>query len=109
MGAYNVPLLHMHDGRMIPNQHFLEVMGRVFKKDARIVVGCRTGRRSLQAAEFLLGAGFSEVVDCRGGFMGEADMFGRVIEAGWSQVGLPIAQAPEPGRAYPELSAKSNP
>ena len=105
-GAYNVPLLHMLDGRMAPNHDFLEVMGRVFPKDKRIVVGCRTGRRSLQAAEILHQAGYTSVVDCRGGFMGEADMFGRMVEAGWCDAGLPSAQTPEPGRTYPELSAK---
>jgi rhodanese-related sulfurtransferase len=104
-GAYNVPLFHVHDGRMVPNNQFLEVVGRAFAKNARIVVGCRTGRRSLQAAQMLQEEGYAEVVDCRGGFVGETDMFGRLVEPGWSAVGLPSTRTPQAGRSYEELSA----
>src|SRR4029450_1350588 len=46
-GAYNVPLLHARAGTMLPNPDFLAVMQRHFPKDARLVVGCRSGGRSL--------------------------------------------------------------
>ena len=105
-GAYNVPLLHMHDGRMTPNPEFLEVVSRAFPKDARLVTGCRTGRRSLQAAHLLQQAGFVDVLDCAGGFAGETDMFGRLVEAGWASAGLPASQTADPGRSYRELLAR---
>mgnify|MGYP001603228216 CR=1 FL=1 len=104
-GAYNIPLLHMHDGRMAPNHEFLDVVAGAFPKNACLVMGCRTGRRSLQAAQMLDEAGFTEVVDCCGGFAGETDMFGRVVEAGWTAAGLPTSQSAGPGRSYQELLA----
>ena len=108
-GAYNVPLLHMRDGRMAPNQEFLDVMERAFPRDARLITGCRTGARSLRAAELLADAGFTEVVDCRGGFGGETDMFGRVVEAGWMMQGLPTARSASPGRNYADLAGAERP
>ena len=107
-GAYNIPLLHMHDGRMTPNHEFIEVVARAFPKDAHLVMGCRTGRRSLQAAQMLEEAGFTDVLDCRGGYAGDADMFGRVVEAGWTAQGLPTSQAAQPGHSYRDMLARES-
>jgi rhodanese-related sulfurtransferase len=72
-GAVNIPLLHMAGGRMAPNQAFQSVVEANFAKDAKIVVGCKAGGRSLQAAALLEAAGYTNVVDMRGGFHGERD------------------------------------
>jgi rhodanese-related sulfurtransferase len=105
-GAFNVPIAHMTGGSMTPNGDFLGVMEKAFGKDARIVVGCRSGGRSLRAAQALVGAGFASVIDQRAGWDGARDPFGQVSEPGWSRAGLPSAKAAEPGRSYAEIKAK---
>ena len=61
-GALNVPVALAAPGGMQPNQDFIRIMSALFAKDAKIVVGCKAGGRSLRAAELLMGAGFSSVV-----------------------------------------------
>lgn len=106
-GAANVPLLHSQGGRMAPNADFERVVAAVYPKDARLVVGCKMGGRSAQAAALLEAAGYQNVVDVRGGFAGERDMFGRVSAPGWVDAGLPVAKVAAPGRSYAELRAKA--
>ncbi len=60
-----------------------------FAKDARIVVGCKAGGRSLRAATALVAAGFTNVLDQRAGFDAVRGPFGEVTEPGWSRAGLP--------------------
>ena len=74
------------DGRMSPNADFQRVVAASFPPDAKMVVGCKAGGRSLQAAALLEAAGYTSVVDMRGGFHGEQDGFGRVACAGWAGV-----------------------
>ena len=106
-GAVNIPLLHMAGGRMAPNQAFQSVVEANFAKDAKIVVGCKAGSRSLQAAALLEAAGYTSVVDMRGGFHGERDNFGRVACAGWSESGLPVEANAPPEKCYPELEKRA--
>jgi rhodanese-related sulfurtransferase len=105
-GAANIPLLHFRDGRMMPNPEFQRVVEATYPKDAKLVIGCKSGGRSLQAAGVLSAAGYAEVVDMRGGFGGERDGFGRVSCAGWAESGLPVSTAAQAGKSYEELSAK---
>ena len=71
-GAYNIPLMHATPSGMRPNGDFMSVVAAVFPKDSKLVVGCRSGNRSLRAAEALLAAGFEHVVDQRAGHRGRA-------------------------------------
>lgn len=103
-GAYNIPLLDTVPGQGLrPNGEFLEVCKVSFPADARIVVGCKSGGRSAKAAQALEAAGFSCLVDMRGGFGGEIDTGGRVTCSGWQARGLPVSAVAEPGRAYLDL------
>lgn len=102
-GAYNVPIAHLAAGGMSPNPDFLAVMAATFPKDARIVVGCKAGGRSLRALQALEGAGFTSVVDQRAGFDGTRDAFGAVQEQGWRGAGLPIDKGQPAGRRYADL------
>jgi rhodanese-related sulfurtransferase len=102
-GAANIPLLHMAGGRMAPNAAFQAVVEGNFAKDAKIVVGCKAGGRSLQAATLLEAAGYTSVVDMRGGFHGERDSFGRVAVAGWAEAGLPVEATSSPEKSYAGL------
>jgi rhodanese-related sulfurtransferase len=98
-GAYNVPLNHMGPGGMTPNADFLSVMQKSFPKDAKIVVGCKAGGRSLAAASILLGAGFTSVVDQRCGFDGGT-------EPGWRPRGLPVSTSAPADHSYEGLRSK---
>ena len=69
-GAFNVPLMHMGPGGMSPNPDFMAVVQKSFPTDAKLVLGCKGGGRSLRAAEMLQAAGFTAVVDQRAGFEG---------------------------------------
>ena len=105
-GAYNVPLMHMGDGGMEPNPDFLPVVEATFPKDTPLILGCRSGGRSLRAGEMLEAAGWTRVVDQRAGWGGARDPFGQLGEPGWEAAGLPSATEPEPGRSYAELEAE---
>ena len=107
LGALNVPLLHMHDGRMVGNSDFQKVIEANFAKEEPLVVGCKMGGRSLQAATLMEAAGFTKVVDVRGGFAGERDPYGRVSVPGWVDSGLAVATQPAPGASYEELATKA--
>lgn len=105
-GAYNVPLLHMGaGGRMLPNPDFLGVIESRFAKDAAVVLGCRSGGRSFQAAMVLAASGFTNVIDQRAGFEGAVGPGGS--EAGWRARGLPVSTKPAPERTYDSLRAKA--
>ena len=102
-GAYNVPLLHAGPAGLEPNPRFVAVMRRRFGPEAKIVLGCRSGNRSLQAAQVLRAEGFAAVADQRAGWGGARGPFGNVTEPGWEQAGRPAATAPEPGRSWDDL------
>jgi rhodanese-related sulfurtransferase len=105
-GAANVPLLHFLNGRMAPNPDFKRVVEANYPKDAKLVVGCKMGGRSLQAATFLEAAGYTSVVDMRGGFAGERDPYGRASVPGWQEEGLPVETTAAPEKTYEALSKK---
>jgi rhodanese-related sulfurtransferase len=107
-GAANVPLLHAAGGRMMPNPDFQRVIEANFPRETRLVIGCRTGVRSLQAAALLGAAGYTNVVDMRGGFRGERDGMGRTSCAGWVESGLPTATTADAGKSYAELSGQKS-
>jgi rhodanese-related sulfurtransferase len=100
-GAYNVPLMHAEPGLgMEPNPDFIAVMERNFSRDAQLIVGCKSGARSMRAAEALLERGFGRVLNMQGGFGGAART------PGWQACGLPVSAAAAPGRSYRELKER---
>ena len=105
-GAQNVPLMHAGPGGMTANPDFLAVVQAVYPKDAKLVVGCKAGGRSLKAAEMMIAAGYTGVIDQRAGFDGPRDAFGALSEKGWSPAGLPV-ETTTPGGSYAELKAKA--
>jgi rhodanese-related sulfurtransferase len=99
-GAYNVPLLNMGASGMTPNADFITVMEKSFPKDAKLVVGCKGGGRSLRAASLLLAAGFQDVVDQRGGFDGSP------ADPGWRPAGLPVSVDAPTDHRYEALRSR---
>ena len=98
VGALNVPVMAAGPHRGPPSPAaFLSLMEQLFAHDAKIVVGCATGVRSLRAAELLLLAGFTDVVDQRAGMEGSRGAFGNLLEPGWIEAGLPAASGPDAG------------
>ena len=102
-GAYNVPFMHSGPDGMTPNPDFLTVMESAFSMQDNLVLGCRSGNRSLRAATILAGEGFDTVVDMRGGFDGERAPGGGVTCEGWQSRSLPVTTEPAQGRSYNEL------
>ena len=108
-GAVNVPLIHgdVHTGQMMANREFLDVMRANFPSDAKLLIGCQVGARSVQAAETLLLAGFDGVVNVLGGFEGTRDpLTGAVRAEGWTQAALPVERGRSRGGSYEDLHAK---
>jgi rhodanese-related sulfurtransferase len=105
-GAVNVPIALAAPGGMAPNPAFAGVMEAAFAKDAKIVVGCKAGGRSLRAAQALLSMGFTSVVDQRAGWDGARDPFGQLAEPGWSRTGLPVENGQPAGRSWDDMKKK---
>ena len=103
-GALNVPLMHSGPAGLVPNPDFMRVMQAAISADTKIVLGCRSGGRSLRAAQLLEGAGYQHVIDQRAGFGGARDQEGRVIEPGWEAEKLPIEKGRPPKRSYSDLA-----
>jgi len=105
-GAINIPLLHAAAAGMSPNPDFMRVVETVLSKEAKIVVGCLSGGRSLRAAQMLEAAGYQNVVDQRAGFGGAKDPMGKVTEPGWAAENLPVETGRPPQRSYSDLSKR---
>jgi rhodanese-related sulfurtransferase len=106
-GAYNVPFLHATASGMQPNPDFMTVVESIFPKDTKLVIGCRTGNRSLAAATALLQAGFRNIIDQRAGLDGTRSAFGQILEPGWEAAGLEISTEPDPDKSYAALLARA--
>ena len=106
-GSVNVPLMHAGGAGMTPNPDFVRVMVATFAKDAQIIVGCKSGGRSLRAAQMLLAEGFTNVLDQRAGWDGARSPFGEISEPGWSRAGLPTEQGQPSGRSWDDIKKKA--
>lgn len=107
VGAKNIPLLEPDaSGRMQMNPGFVEIVEANFGRDSKCITGCQKGGRSLKAAELLLRAGFTHVLDMRGGFGGETDEMGRLTFPGWAPRGLPTTRESAPEDRYENLAKK---
>ncbi len=105
-GAINVPIALSGAGGMENNPDFVRAMKAGFAPDAKIVVGCKAGGRSLRAAQILVSEGFSNVLDQRAGWDGARNAFGQ-LEPGWSRVGLPTEAGSPAGRSWTDIKAKT--
>lgn len=103
--AVNIPVgfLDPTTRQLTLNPDFLRVVAAHFPKEAKIVVGCQSGARSQRAAEMLVQAGYSDVLNMRGGFGGARDQEGRTVSPGWSQCGLPLCTSCDAEHTYAGL------
>ena len=102
-GAYNVPVAHTG---MVPNGEFVAVVESVFPRDAKLVLGCKSGGRSARAAEMLAARGYEHVVNMDGGFHGRFGPMGNVAQTGWVDEGLPT-ETEGSERGYQALRERS--
>eukprot|EP00241_Pyramimonas_parkeae_P011553 CAMPEP_0114251900 /NCGR_PEP_ID=MMETSP0058-20121206/15531_1 /TAXON_ID=36894 /ORGANISM="Pyramimonas parkeae, CCMP726" /LENGTH=184 /DNA_ID=CAMNT_0001365761 /DNA_START=79 /DNA_END=633 /DNA_ORIENTATION=+ len=77
-GAINIPWMFMTPTGMDPNPDFLaQVAKEIPNKDSQVVLGCKSGKRSMMASCAMAEQGYSEIINMEGGF----DM--------WQGTGLP--------------------
>ena len=106
--AINIPLLNLVTGMgMLPNDDFVAVLEANLPKDAKLLVGCKTGGRSFRACEILSQRGYSNIVNVRTGFVGVMDNFGRIVEPGWGLLNLPVCTSCEQESRYDALFGKA--
>jgi rhodanese-related sulfurtransferase len=105
-GSLNVPWQVKGAAGLEPNADFVSVMEKLFPKDARLVLGCRSGNRSLKAANQLVTLGYTNVIDQRAGMIGVKGSFGEMVEQGWTGLGLPTDTGAPEGRSYTDLKKK---
>lgn len=74
---FNAELGHIAGARLVPLAT-LTGAARDWDPDAELVLICRSGRRSFQAAVILRGAGFTRVMNLSGGMVA------------WNEAGLPV-------------------
>lgn len=104
-GAFNVPISHQGSKGLTPNPDFLSTMERAFDKDERLLIGCKSGARSLRAATELANSGYKNIVELRTGWDGTRDAFGR-FEPGYGKRDLPIETGAPEGRRYSDTSKR---
>ena len=78
-------------GTFIVNPSFISDVAELFEdlEDVAIITMCRSGKRSVDAAEALEGAGFTNVYNMLTGFEGGKDTAGYRTKKGWKIDGLP--------------------
>jgi len=102
-GALNVPLLFLGPIGMQPNPDFVTTCERIFARDAKLVLGCRMGGRSARACELLARAGFENLVNMHGGFLGFAGP-GAPPQPGWMACGFEVSREAKPEETWEGLS-----
>ena len=99
VGAINIPWIDEPDWEINPNfvreirQLLLGGLSRENHSNVPIVLICRSGKRSKEAGDLLISAGFNTVYNIDEGFEGELDdNHQRSTLAGWRFDGLPWEQ-----------------
>ena len=90
----NVAYMVYHEGYrksdvLIVNTQFVKDVKRLLNKDVAIITMCRSGKRSVMAAEALEDAGFTDVYSMLTGFEGKKDDRKYRTINGWKVDGLP--------------------
>lgn len=106
-GAINIPVAQMNPtlGRLEANPRFLDVVRSAVSMDACVIVGCKSGGRSQMAAEMMTQAGYRNVSNLSGGFLGVMAPSGEPLEDGWCGCGLPVERGEGGEKGYGAISA----
>ena len=103
-GAFNLPVAVLDPGcgQLVPNPDFLGVVARHFPPDAKLIVACAAGGRSLHACEFLAAEGYSHVVNMDRGFSGARTADGSYAP-GWQALGYQVETSSPLEQTYSHL------
>ena len=109
-GAWNIPVFVRDDASngWTTNDRFLHVVKANLSSDARLVVGCRSGKRSARAVQLMRQAGFTHLINMAGGFVGAKDEAGGVAVPGWSMLKYPTQRGHGGNRGYAILRARAD-
>ena len=92
-GVENIPWYEYPEMQAHPERFVQQVQREGGRSDRPVVLLCRSGKRTVDAALALEAAGFAEVVNVLHGFEGELDEhFQRGRLNGWRHDGLPWEQ-----------------
>ncbi len=107
--ALNLPLLRATGahGELEANDAFLPTVVALFPRDARLVIGCASGRRSARAVAALGAAGFTCLADQNEGWDGTRDPFGSRVLPGWSGARLPREGGEPDDRSWAALQRRA--
>jgi len=91
-GSINIPVaeISLATSRLEFNPNFLSAVQSRIPVDTNLIVGCKSGVRSMSACEVLMSAGYANVRNLDGGFGGVTDGSGQIIQDGWATLGYPI-------------------
>lgn len=105
-GALNVPILltNRQTGMREPNPDFLRIVEAHLPKGRPIICGCKSGGRSAMAADLMIRAGYRDVTNMMGGFIGKPSPMGGMEIPGWAALGYPVSQD---GMRYEDLEAQA--
>ena len=92
-GSLNIPVMHREAMGMVPNPDFVRVVQSRFTPDAKLLIGCQSGARSVRAAEALIAAGFTDITNVTGGFGGARSQTGEVVQHGWLDLQVQVAES----------------
>lgn len=100
--AVNMPLAFWSETeqKLTPNERFVQDLKSRFRTGDTLFFICRSGGRSLRAAQAARAAGFTSVVNVSEGFEGAKDAQGRHTVGGWRGAGLPYTLDVDPTLAY---------
>jgi rhodanese-related sulfurtransferase len=107
--AYNVPITFWNEGEagFVPNPDFLRDLTARFRKEADIIFICRSGKRSLKAAQLALEAGYAGIYHIAEGFEGELDEKGCRTVGGWKNR-LPFTYRLDPKLSFRKAAGVPN-
>jgi rhodanese-related sulfurtransferase len=92
-GVVNVPWYEYPDLQADPERFARLVLAEAEDRQRPVLLICRSGKRTLEAARALEAAGFTDVAHVVHGFEGELDdHFHRSTVSGWRFEGLPWEQ-----------------
>jgi rhodanese-related sulfurtransferase len=89
-GAIEVPLKN-YPG-MVPNADFVVQVKLVVKPEQVVMFLCRSGVRSVAAAQMLAAEGYTRAMNILEGFEGDKNELGQRRVNGWKMAGLPWLQ-----------------
>ena len=103
--SLNIPVLEINPatGGRDMNEKFVGIVEAAIPRDAKIVVGCKTGGRSATACEMLARAGYKNLRNIDGGFAGVTDPSGHVVKEGWFTMGYPVERGDGGEKSYETL------